>query len=286
MAKQNNNKIKPDWGAYVLFLCITVIFILASIICFITEKEMPAYLLLTLGASIFVVLIVEFIWRSYGGDPITKAIISLRQTIKKLGELESSGIASIKLVRRDFEQTEYVNLWRSLIEKATEVDLMAFTLTRQIAGKENIIESLEKAISLNRCRVRMLTFRPFKGDSDINPIAAQRIKEEELLSTGKGTREKIHGFLQITWDQVRKIQEKFKKDPQRKDCLKIKATTEINLYVNIIRIDERMWVSPYMSSTTGGSNPVFEISGNHTPLFQLYLKEFEHMFSHAQDVEL
>jgi hypothetical protein len=43
-----------------------------------------------------------------------------------------------------------------------------------------------------------------------------------------------------------------------------------------------MWVSPHLSSVKGGDSPAFEIAGTQTPLFQLFYKEFEHMWNHAK----
>jgi len=269
--------------AYGLFILVAIILLLVSWILFIFEKEPWAGMTLNVGASVLVVVIVEFLWRKItGGDPITRAIASLYSAITELGEMRSAGITSIKNKRRDLENSEYAALWCRLLENAKEVDLMAFTLSSQFGGKKDIMTALEDAISLNLCQVKVLTFHPYSDTTTPDSVASRRIDEENLIPEAGGARARFMGSLEQTRRQFEAVRDKFSTDLRRQECLKIAETQQITMYMSIIRIDERMWVSPYLSSVKGGDSPVFEITGTQTPLFNLFNKEFEHMWKHAK----
>jgi len=269
---------------YILFTALGITLVLVSAICFLLKIEMLATLFVNLGVSVVTVVIVEFIWRRYGGDPIVKAIVSLRRAVKQIGELELTGITSIRLQRRQFEQPEHLALWCRLLGSATHVDLMAFTLGAEVSGKREIMAGIRQSISLNLCRVRVLTLDLAQETPDFSSVALQRIQEEELFAEGRGARDRFRGALQQTWSQFHEIQKEFSDDPERKECLQLRAVTHTTMYLSIVCIDDRMWVSPYLSSARGGDSPAFEISGTQTPLFQLFQNEFDHMWNHGSAV--
>jgi hypothetical protein len=269
---------------YILFGALGITLVLVSAIFFLLDMEMLAELFVNLGVSVVAVVIVEFIWRRYGGDPVVRAIMSLRRATKQLGELELSGVTSIRLQRRQLEQPEHLALWCRLLRSATHVDLMAFTLGAEVSGHREIMTGIKQSISSNLCRVRVLTFHPAQETPDPRSVALQRIQEEELFAEGRGAKDRFRGTLQQTWSQFQEIQKEFSDDPERKECLQLRSTTHITMYLSIIRIDDRMWVSPYLSSAKGGDSPAFEISGTQTPLFQLFQKEFDHVWDHGSSV--
>ena len=279
----NGNPRRDGMFPYIGFGALGIILLLVSGILFLCEKEPWSGLMLNLGASVLVVVIVELMWRKFfGGDPITRAIASLYSAITELGEMRSAGITSVKIERHELEGVENVELWCHLLANATEVDLMAFTLSRQVTRSIKVMAAIERTISSNLCRVRVLTFRPFTDLSEPDSVALRRIYEESLLPEGAGTKDKFRGALEQTRKQFEIIRQKFANDPERKECLKLASTDQVTMYINTIRIDDRMWISPYLSSAKGGDSPVFEINGTQTPLFKLFYKEFEHMWNHAK----
>lgn len=260
--KARHNGVNP----YVLFGALGIILVLVSAIFFLLDIEILPGLFMSLGVSVVTVIIVEFIWRRYGGDPIVRAIASLRRAIKQLGELELSGITSIRLKRREFEQPEHLALWCRFLRSAVHVDLMALTLGAEVSGHHEIMMGIKQAISSNLCRVRVLTFHPVQGTQDHQSVVLQRIHEEELLA--KGASDRFRGTIRQTWSKFKEMQKEFSKDPVRKRCLELRSTTRITMYLNIIRIDDRMWVSPYLSS-----------QGEETVLLSKYLEHKPHFSS-------
>jgi hypothetical protein len=286
-SQTNNGDPRHDGiNPYIVFGAVGIILLLVSWILFIYNngvyKEPWAGIVLNLGASVLVVVIVESIWKFHGGDPITRAIASLYSAITELGEMRSAGITSVKSKRRELESSDYVDLWCRLLKNATEVDLMAFTLSSQFGGEKDIMTAIEHAISLNLCRIKVLTFRPYTETITPDSVALRRIEEENLIPEGRGAKARFMGSLEQTRQQFDTIRNKFSTDSERKECLKLAETEGATMYMNIIRIDDRMWVSPYLSSVKGGDRPAFEIAGTQTPLFQLFYKEFEHMWNHAK----
>lgn len=263
-------------NAYFLFGGLGLTLTLVSAIMTLLRIDLFASLALNLGASVVAVVIVEFTWRHYGGDPIMKAVLSLRHSIRQLGELEAVGMTSIKYPRKELD----VGRWARLLRTATSVDLMAFTLAAEVSKNREVTDAIRQAIESNLCHVRVLTY-PIEDDP--KHLLAQRIAEEEIFA--KGAIDRFRGAVLRTWGEFNKMRTDFLKDPKRMGCIELRVTTDLRLYTNVIRIDEQMWISPYLASCTGGESPVFEVSGAGGELFKLYLKEFNHIWGFARVLE-
>jgi len=280
-----HNRSKVNVNPYILFGSIGSICILISIIFFLVNTSILPELFLNLGVSIIAVVIVEFVWRRSGGDPITKAITALWRAIRQLEELESSGITSVKVQRRQLEQPKHISLLCRLLETATRIDMMRLTLGAEISKNNKVVKSIENAISSNLSKVRIITLDPNTEPPNPSLILLQRIREEELCSEARGANERIRGALRQTWSQLWDIKNKFRNDSERNKCLELRCTHKVTIYMSIVRVDERMWVSPYLSSSRGGDSPVYEINGSQTLLFELFQKEFDHMWKQSIPVD-
>ena len=274
-----NRRNRDNTVPYVVFGIAGALLVSVSIIFDFREWETAQQVCLNIGITIVAVVIVELMWRRFGGDPITRAISSLWRATNLLKDFEAAGINSIKAQRRQLDSQEHTDLLCKLLDNATHVDLMAWSLRTQIAKHKDIMSAIEDAIRSNRCQVRVLTSCPFHEISECDPQLLQRIREEERLTGGESAVDRIRGNITDTWVQFNEIRGKFKNDRARKDCLQIKATNEMMIYTNIIRIDDRMWVSPYSASVRGGENPVFEVVGTHSALFNRFQTEFDHMWN-------
>lgn len=158
-ARQNKvtNDYKTEGNHYLVFFFTGIAFVLISIIFFSISTEtfefkaVCAELFLNLGISILAVVLVQYIWQRRGRDPIMKAIVLLRKTIKQLEEFNSSGLTSVKSERRKIDQ-DNTSLLCELLKTATSVDMMAFTLSSQIAKRDNVIDSINKLLTLTAAR--------------------------------------------------------------------------------------------------------------------------------------
>jgi hypothetical protein len=279
MAKQNSNKSRKKYLLpYVIFGAAGIILIISSFLSSSYGNESAASLLLALGASISVVVFVEIIWKIIGGDPITNAITSLWQATNLLKDLEESGIKSVKAKRSDLDNPGQKKLWYDLIINATQIDIMGHSMRTQITKEKDLMKAIEIAVQKKGCKVRVLTYPPFKDISKCNPVLLQRINEEKRLPGGKSAVDRFRSNIDDTRSQFLTLKNQFKHNREREKCIQIKASSKINLYYNIIRIDDRMWVSHYSGVERGGGNPVFEISGMHSTLFHHFGAEFNHIW--------
>lgn len=266
------------WKPYVAFGVFALLVFAVSIILKVLDVEPYGGLLLNVSAALFAVVIVELLWRMFGGEPIVQAIASLRASVRQLRELESSGITSIKIERHILTEQPQVEQWDKMLQSATKVDLMAFSL-RDFVRFPQLIDGLEGAIARNLCKVRVITYEMPGADGAIQRLLQQQMDEEEVIEHGAQAR--MTGRLQGTWPVLLRIADRFQGDPERRDKLELKVARKLLIRATIIRIDNQIWVSPYLSSCLGGSSPAFQISGPDSPLFERYLNEFDHMWEHA-----
>lgn len=101
------------------------------------------------------------------------------------------------------------------------------------------------------------------------------------MQSGGGADQRINGGIKQSWKSFWSIKE----NPKHTNYFELHYVTEVTMYMNIIRIDERMWVSPYLSSQRGGGSPIYEITGEKTPLFEIFQKEFDHIWEHSIKVK-
>jgi hypothetical protein len=276
---------RPGWAAspYFVFTVLATILLLIALIAWQQEVAFVPELLVNIGASILTVVVVEWVWRRQGGDPIVSAITGFQRQIKLLEQFNALGIARLLPSRRELEQPQVITAWCELLRHARQVDLMAYNLARGFTRHGDLMRSLQHAIVNNGCIVRVVTLSPDFEDAETNRILVQRIAEES--KKGKSARKRMESGLEDTWERFETMYSELgPKDggSDRREYLKLGFTSEITMYVNLVRIDDRMWVSPYLASATGGSSPAYEVAGRDSSLFQLFLAEFNHMWEHAR----
>lgn len=260
-----NEKIKP-FAAYVFFLAIAITLL---VLYWVFQEETWAPVFLALAAALIAIVLVEIIWKLYGGDPITRAIAgvyraiaALRTSTSLLRDLEGTGIERIHAQRRF---TAFEN-WYSLINSAQEVDMMGITLRRDWTARDGFVKIVQSRAKERKCTFRILVLEP----SPESPVTKQRMVEEGDIE------ERIAADAAFTlrvFDQIRN-----ELDDEAREYIKTKVVRGSNLYCFVIRADDRILAANYLSYLRGSASPTMEIRSRDTSFFQVFAAEFERMW--------
>ena len=259
-----NEKIKPV-AAYVFFLVVAITLL---VLYWVFQQETWAPVFLALAAALIAVVLVEIIWKLYGGDPITRAIAgvyagiaALRTSTSILKDLEGTGIERIHSQR-----LSAVNSWLKLIGEAQEVDMMGNSLRRDWTARDEFVKTVESRAKEGKCTFRVLVLEP----STDSPITSQRMIEEN-----DAERRMIANSL-FTLNTLNKIRERL--NGEAKEHIKIKVVQVSSLHAYMVRADDRILMANYLSHIRGSDLPAMEIHGRDTSFFQVFAAEFERMW--------
>lgn len=275
--------------AYYLFGGIGVILILVSVI--FKQKgesyDIPYDIFLNIGVSILTISIVEYLWKIKGGDPIITAINRLWKAISFLKDAEESGLEAIHLQRRNID----VHKWFQIISNAQNVDAMGINLRTNFAKELRLLEIIKQRAISKKCKFRILIFAPdsivtkqraieeARHRAALDQISTEMqntfiVELKDSLATFKNIRNEIYNDL----------------ESQTEEYFIIKLVDKSNFYCSIIRADDVMIVTKYLSHLTGSKSPSLEIKlpamqekfkNNDANLFQVFRDEFENMWKYA-----
>ena len=259
-----NEKIKPV-AAYVFFLVVAITLL---VLYWVFQQETWAPVFLALAAALIAVVLVEIIWKLYGGDPITRAIdevygaiAGLRTSTSILKDLEGTGIERIHFQRRSA-----VDTWLKLIGEAQEVDMMGNSLRRDWTARDEFVKTVESRAKEGKCTFRVLVLEP----STDSPITSQRMIEE---NDAEG---RMIANSLFTLNTLNKIRERL--NGEAKEHIKIKVVQVSSLHAYMVRADDRILMANYLSHIRGSDLPAMEIHGRDTSFFQVFAAEFERMW--------
>lgn len=281
MSEQRPRQEIPEWIAYSAFGGLAIVLILLAGLFWELGWDLPKNLALNLGVSIGAVVVVEVIWRQTGGAPLSGLIhrfIGLLDDLKSatalISDTEGTGLARLGLQRRhgatdhqpDFEK------WCDWIREAKTVDMMGINLRSDWFNDRNFRERLVGAVRSNDCHVRVITLSPKEGDA----LTDRRIDEESNRFEDVPAL-RIRDYILETHGHVANMRQNMQSDGKAGN-IESKVATKSAIYCYYVRVDNRMLVSPYMSSLSGGNSPWFEIHGPDAAFFRIFETEFENMW--------
>jgi hypothetical protein len=260
-------------------------FLLVSIILFLTaavlgaERPIPASITASLGASIAAICIIEWLWEQFGGAPLAQqigdfqtatdgALAQLRTATSSLRDLEGTGVLRM-YASRGQELHQRVDLWAELLSHAKEVDLMGLTLYREWFEHERLCAGVRNVLSQNDGQVRIIVLDRDQGSS---------IKQR-LVQPGEIDREGLlRGLLGGTYAELKKLVPEMRPYVQR-GALQIRLIRECTLYAMVIRIDDYMFVAPYVASAVGEFSFAMALEGRNRRAYDIYQRELEAIFN-------
>lgn len=243
------------------FLGTAFIFILMAITFNLIDNVFLSELFLQLGIALAGVTIIEFIWRTLGGDPLSKLIDRLLLVIPLLESQKKLGIKQFYANRGDVK----IDPWIEYMKSAQQVDMMANTLRQNWTSNNSFLKVLEEKVRRKQCKFRILTL--FPGSS----ACIQRAKEED---------DRVGRLAATVQDSLLKLSDVKKRleESNANEYLQLRAKRDGNLYCSIVRVDDKMLVTFYLSSVRGRNAPTWEIYGEQSVLLQKFLGEFEKMW--------
>jgi hypothetical protein len=279
-------------AALIVFVLVSVTLLLTSTILEQNHHPQSASIALNLGVSIAAVSIIEWLWRRFGGAPLEQQIQDFRSaTSSTLGELRSSTstlsstlgeLRSSTSTLRDLEETGIVRIygrreqeldqrvdqWEQLAVQAKEIDLMGLTIHQNWFQHEKLCAALRRVLSENQGTIRVILL-----DRDQGSSIAQRVKQPgETRRAGL-----LRGLLDATYSEFEALVADAHDHVENK-ALQIRLIQECTLYALVIRIDDYMYVAPYVASNVGHYSLAMAINGKSHSIYQIYMKELDEMF--------
>jgi hypothetical protein len=237
---------------------------------------------LTFGA----VGVLQLLWDFLGGEPIELRIEevkdevrSVQQSITLLSDLidGSIGIERIWSDRQAWQEdpVDGRRVWDTRTGVARRIDIMSNTLWNNWIHREEFRKGLFGNIAHGAC-ARILIYDP---DADVLRLRAA--DEEDVFLVIQ--REKVYEMQQEINSTLSRVAKEWRNLPvSSRTNLEVRLTTRTLHPVQMIRADERMLVTIYLSGKSGTPAPTLQLRGAKSSYFQKYAEQFETLWERAR----
>lgn len=271
-------------GANLTFSLAGLLFIVVGVLLRVLASGVDGFLealpetSLNIGVSILAVSIVSVLWRQVGNDPIQQSVDELTRVIDLFVDGRKTGVMRIHEKRQDFVTEHGYELLREKMRSAHKIDLMGRVLYDGWANNAEVIDILKEIAATRNCQIRILVLDPEGIVAKRRDAQEARLKGVELASVQTG---RLAASINSSIAQFKKVRQALPAAAQ--DNLTVKIVQDIEMYSQIVRIDDYLWVHLYLYHLTGGSSPSLEIEGANTALFKKYAAEFEELWRQAHE---
>ena len=189
-------------------------------------------------------------------------------------------VSDLRIVRAWQMRRESLN-WRlkeyvRLIQKARQIDLLGLTLATDIFENDTIVDQLAARLSpaslrQKPCKIRVIV-------SDPTRLAQRRREPGERRAPYLGD---------LLHKSINALNGLLKAAPKT-DCFSLRFASCSVIYAMVLRFDDRLFFSNYLSSAVGDVTPFFctDKSASAKSLYTTYIKEFEDAFEMGRQVSL
>lgn len=211
------------------------------------------------GYIIITIVIVNGLWFLLGGDPIKNSIDDLMRCFHFLADGLKNGLSRYFVSNADFSQ---VYKWSSVIKKASKnIDMMGYSLHAWTKSQEmqNALIKLAKHDVKIRIMVMDVTNQHFTAglNFSLNSFTEQYMKDEVALCST------FYANIQNALP------------PEKKGNIELHTIKTGLTQCQIIRIDNVMYVTPYLYSQNTDTSPVFVLkNSDEVDTFDKYHEEF------------
>lgn len=248
------------------YIILTILGALVVIIAFfvkpdtITNNEFIYTVFLNIGFAVLTIVIVNFLWFILGGQPLEEIIHKSVNTFKLASDGFKVGLDRIFLVSSEFATP---NEWIVKLKSAkNEIDLMGYSLcmlTRTNDFQNTLLQLVNKNIKI---RILIMDEENEHFGAALNFEALSSLTLESM----KGEVEACTHCVEYVRGHIKKNKEKNFKFEKVK-----KGLTECQ----IIRIDNYLYVTPYLYSKHTSGSPLFTLKKQEGGLYDKYVEEFE-----------
>jgi hypothetical protein len=256
-----------------LFFLLALVFLLGAALA--VNNRIVSEVFLNMGVSVGSVVLITVLWRFMGGQPYEEAIIKLQQSSESAAQIASAGVLRIH-PERLLGLDERV---RELAERAIhakEIDLLGLTLHRNWFQHEILCDALIRVLTTNRGRVRIVLV------DHKRPLPSYTTR---LIQPGESKAPRLlDGLLEATYSELVRVYGRL--GLRERQRLEVKHPNDTIIYQTIIRVDDYMFISPYVACAVGDNGFGMEVVGRGHTLYKLYLEEFETVFNAASLTDL
>jgi hypothetical protein len=223
------------------------------------------------------VTILDLLWGLLGGEPISKSLSDLRQSlhlfdnnlqqyINLLGDSRTTGVVRLLTISGDFGSP---GDWMQRLKSAQqEIDLMGYNLHVWTKGdnfEEEVLKLVQKG---TKVRILIMDENNPSFDSFLN------VTQLQTISTA---------FVKSELQQARKV---FEQIDQKIHAMNVKPSGSFELRTvqkgliicHMCRTDAEMVVINYLFSEIASRSPLMLIQGREAKMFQMYQKEFDQIW--------
>ncbi len=256
-------KRKKHSYPYVIVLIIAVLILAVSYFVRPEEITNQRFLfdgILNIGYIIITIVIVNGLWFVLGGDPIENSINDLTDSAHLLSDGVSTGIQRHFLSNADFSQSYK---WSGLLQGAQKnVDMMGYSLhawTKNSEVKRIVLDLAKRNVQI---RIMVMDVKNEFFNSGLN-YGLNSFTQQYMIDEVSFCTEFYTG-----------VRRELSNDKQ-KNVQMVKIINGI-VESQIIRIDNTMYVTPYLYSLNTDDSPIFVLKGGGgRDAFAKYNKEFE-----------
>jgi hypothetical protein len=256
-----------------LFFLLSFVFILIAALA--SKNRIVSEVFLNVGVAIGSVVLIAVLWRFVGGQPFEDAVTKLQQSSDTAAQIAASGIVQIH-PERLLGLDERVRALAKRAAHAREIDLLGLTLYRNWFQHPELCDVLVKVLKSNHGAVRIVL---------VDHERAYPAYSDRLAQPGESKAPKLlDGLVDATYSELQRIVRSLNSRERQK--LHIRHPNNTIIYQTIIRVDDYMFISPYVACAVGDNGFGLELLGREHTLFSLYMEEFETMFSNSLVTDL
>jgi hypothetical protein len=255
-----------------------------------------------LGIIIFGIAAVEIVWKMAGGAPIDITLDEIKTVSADMRETTSKSLASLQTANSNILGTSsrietLVEKMNTIVEAANRTGVINIGANQEEVGfpPGEIARRAHVATrNIELCGTTLYVV--YSNDAALNAVlaAAKRGVAVRILLPSPAADEKIlvANFKGRFLDDIKsgalskEIARKIAAGNEQFSSLEVKLLAKKTLTMALVCIDETMIVTPYLYEKQTSESPRFQISGSTSPLFQIYLSEFNALFAIAETMVL
>ena len=231
----------------------------------ITIKKFLYNALFNIAFVILTLVIVDLVWCLFGGDPLLRILSQMRSAVVLLSDGLKSGLARFYSLNGDVgSHGEWLNMLKSAQK---EIFLAGYTLHiwSRCPNFDNVILNLaQKGVNV---KAMIMDYNNNSFEALINTKQIKSLSIDEVKAE-----------IDIVENYFAHIIKKFSQLNEKKGEIKFLKISEGLLTSQLIKIDNKIIVSPYLYSLNTSESPAMEIIGIDTPLFKKYNYELHSLW--------
>lgn len=247
------------------YIILAILGVLVVIISFlvkpneITNDEFLYVLLLNIGFVALTIVIVNFLWYLLGGEPMEDMIRNSVDTLKLVSDGFNGGLYRAFLSSSDFAAS---GEWISILKSAKKhVDMMGYSL--QVWTRTNEFQNVLIELANKNVKIRILIM----DEQNENFSAGLNFENLQALSL-ESMKDEVRACTQCLEYVLNNV------NRNKKNNIKFVKVNNGLTESQIIRIDNQIYVTPYLYSKHTADSPLFifrEQKGGH---YDKYMEEF------------